>query len=246
MGKIFIFLIIVFSTTCFGQNNDKFIIREFVNSDSLPKLDKSNFKVNRANIFEDNLYVVSKSCSGEWGGTIRFKNKSTGIEYSAASTCPVVVNKIYDKYYITNTLAHMRGSSEILEILNPDSLTVIEHPKPRNEKGKSIIRYVGDSETKSTRGTKQLVDSYGIMTLASFPYNGQLYHIITDSQKTLLASIENNKFATIDIVSDISIWTYNPEVFVTIDKHYIVFFENQESNGYLDIFENQVTVVRDK
>ena len=237
-------ILIIFAVPILGQ--EKFIIKEFVKQDNLPYLNKSDSKVNRNNIFEDSLYIVSKSCSGEWGGTIKFKNKITGIEHSAASTCPVVVNKLNDRYYVTNTLAHLSGFSEILEISNPDSMTVFELPKPRAKKGKRIFRYVGDDESKSTKGTKQLVDSIGVLTLASFPFNGKLYHIVTDFKKTFLTKIEENKFVTIDTVSEKTLWTYNPAVFVSESGHLLVWFENQESEGYLDIFENQITVVRRK
>lgn len=63
------------------------------------------------------IVLVSKSCRGEFGGTIKFKSKKTGIEYCCASTCPVVVNKVSGKYIVTNTLAHMRGFSELIEII---------------------------------------------------------------------------------------------------------------------------------
>ena len=243
MNRLTILLtFVVLTTSCFGQ--EKFIIKEFVKQDNLPNISKSEIKVNRDNIFEDSLFIVSKSCSGEWGGTIKFKNKISGIEYSAASTCPVVVNKLNDKYYVTNTLAHMSGSSKILEISNPDSMTIFELPKPRAKKEKNIFRYVGDDESKSTIGTKKLVDSIGVLTLASFPYNEQLYHIVTDFKKTFITKIEENKFVTIDTVSEKTLWTYGPAVFVSDSGHFLVWFENQETEGYLDIFENQITVVR--
>lgn len=229
------------TTSCLGQ--DKFIIKEIVGQDGFSE---NNIKVNPNNIFEDSLYIASKTCSGEWGGTIKFKNKKTGIKYSASSTCPVVVNKLNGKYYITNTLAHLSGFSEILEISNPDSMTVFELPKQISKKGKTIVRYVGDDESKSTNGTKQLVDSIGVLTLASFPHNGQLYHIVTDFKKTFLTKIENNRFVTLDTISDKSIWTYDPEVFLKDDGHLIVLFKNQEVEGVLDIYENQITVKRKK
>ncbi len=241
MNRLIILLTLFLTTNCFGQ--DTFIIKDIVGQDDFSK---SDFKINPNNIFEDSLYVVSKTCSGEWGGTIKFKNKKTGIEYSASSTCPVVVNKLNGKYYITNTLAHLSGFSEILEIDNPDLMTVFELPKPRSQKGKTIVRYVGDDESKSTNGTKKLVDSIGILTLASFPYNGQLYHIVTDFKKTFLTKIENNRFVTIDTVSDKSIWTYNPEVFIKDNGHMIILFKNQDVEGILDIYENQITVRRKK
>ena len=209
-------------------------------------MDRNKFKVDRNNIFEDSNYIVSKSCSGEWGGTIKFKNRKTGIKYSAASTCPVVVTKFNDSYFVTNTLAHLSGFSEILEIQNPDAMSVFELPKPRKMKGDTIIRIVGDDEATSTKGTKSLVDSVDVLTLATFPFKHKLYHVVTDFKKTYLTEIIGNKFVSIDTISNESLWTYNPEVFITPDKHSIVFFDNEKASGYLDIFENTIKVVRRK
>lgn len=239
MNRLIILLTLFLTTNCFGQ--DGFIIKDIVGQDGF---NESDIKVNPNNIFEDSLYIVSKTCSGEWGGTIKFKNKKTGIEYSAASTCPVVVNELNGKYYVTNTLAHLSGFSQILEISNPDLMTVFKSPKPRSKKGKTIVRYIGDDESKSTIGTKQLVDSIGVLTLASTPYNGQLYHIVTDFKKTFLTQIENNRFVTIDTVSDESLWTYSPEVFVKGDGHMYVVFKNQKTEGVLDIYKNKIIIRR--
>lgn len=239
MNRIIILFTFFLVTNCFGQ--DMFKVKDTIVQYEFNKVD---FKVNYDNIFEDSLYIVSKTCSGEWGGTIKFKNKKTGIEHSATSTCPVVVNKLNGKYYITNTLAHLWGSSEILEISNPDLMSIFKMPKPRNRIGKTKVIFIGDDESKSIKGTKQLVDSLGVLTLASFPYYGELYYIVTDFNKTFLTKIENNRFVNIDTICDISIWTYDPEVFVKDDGHLIVYFINEDIEGILDIHENQITIIR--
>lgn len=237
-------LLLVFQYNTFGQTSKLFNIKEVIISDTLDKKKITNFQRESPNFFEDDNYIVRKSCSGEWGGTIWFKNKKTGIEYSCSATCPVIVNKWNGKYVVTNTLAHLSGFSEIIEIENPQSLQVFKLPEPRKKKGKRLIRYVGDDESKSTKGTQKLVDTIGILTLASFPYDGQLFYVITDFRKTFIAKIENKRFVTIDILSDKSIWTYDPEVTKTTDNHFVVFFHNEKVEGYLDIFNNSITLTR--
>ncbi len=195
--------------------------------------------------FEDDQYLGSKTCSGEWGGTIKFKNKKTGIEYACSATCPVVVNKIDGKYIVTNTLAHIRGSSQVLEISNPSLLNVFKLPK-FHKKGNIIYRHVGDEESSSTQGAIQIVDSLGVLTLASFPYEGELYHVITDFHKTFIAKIENHRFVTVDTLSNKSFWTYDPEVIKNEGGHWFVFFTNSEIDGYLDIWNNCITLVQYK
>lgn len=239
MFKLLIFSTFFFTTNCFGQ--DTFIVKDIIGLDGYSE---SKLKANPDNIYEDSSYIVSKTCSGEWGGTVTFKNKKTGTEHSAASTCPVVINKLNEKYYVTNTLAHLRGFSEILEISNPELMPILKVPEPRNNNGKTIIRYIGDDESKSTKGTKQLIDSIGILILASFPYKGQLYHIVTDFNKTLIDKIENQRLVTVDTISDGPIWTYDPEVILNVNGHMIVPLNLDDNEGFLDIFENQITIRR--
>lgn len=123
---------------------------------------------------------------------------------------------------------------------------MFELPRPRAKHGEYITRYVGDDKSKSTKGSKSLVDSVGILTLASFPYKGHLYHIVTDFRKTFLTKVENNRFVTIDLISNESIWTYAPEVLRTADNHFIVFFKNDKVNGYLDVVNNKINLIRSK
>ena len=200
-SKYFLILVTISFSNTFGQSGKLFETSEIVNTQSQKKTQKDFTRQNQ-NFFEDDLYIVSKTCSGEWGGTIKFKNKQTGIEYACSATCPVVVNKLNGKYVITNTLAHLSGYSEIIEVDNPDSLSIFKLPKPRIKEGKTIIRYAGDNESKSTKGFRQVMDSVGILTIATFPYNEQLYHIITDFRKTFVAKIEHSKFVTIDTISN--------------------------------------------
>lgn len=230
----------------FGQTDNPFVINEvFIQDSSLFKAER-DFTKRDSVFYEDENYIVRKTCSGEWGGTIWFKNKLTGIEYSCEATCPVIVNKVNGKYIVTTTLAHMIGFSKIIEINNPDSMAVFKLPEPRQKKGKRTLYYVGDNESNSTKGTNTLVDSVRVMTIATFPFNEQLFHIVTDFHKTYISKIENNRFVTIDTISNTSIWTYNPEVIKTVDGHYIVFFTNQETNGYLDIYDNKIDLIRYK
>ena len=215
----FVFLTI----SCFGQED--FIINELVKPKKFKYLNKSDIKGNRSVIYEDSLYVVSKTCNGEFGGKVIFKSKKTCIDFITEATCPVVVNKLNDKYYVTNTLAHLIGSSNIIEISNPEEIGI-------------------GVDSIYLKGIKYIVDSVGVLTLSSFPYNGELYHIVTDFKKTYLTKVENNAFVTIDTVSNECLWTYNPRVLVTESGHFVTFFNNYDTEGYFDIFENQITVVR--
>jgi len=240
--------IIVFTFTlcsiAFGQTDKLFEMNEIFVKDSSQFKTESDFRKRDSAFFEDDNYIVRKTCSGEWGGTIWFKNKLTGIEYSCEATCPVVVNKVNGTYVVTSTLAHMVGFSTVIEIVNPDSMAIFQLPEPRQIKRKMKIYYISDRESSSKKGTKILVDSVGAMVIASFPHNDQLFHIVTDFQKTYISKIENNTFVTVDTLSNSSLWTYDPELIRTDDGHSIVFFSNQEAKGYLDIYGNKMNLIR--
>lgn len=44
-------------------------------------------------LFEDDKFIVASTCSGEWGGSVYFKDKRTKKVYTAQATCVVNVKK---------------------------------------------------------------------------------------------------------------------------------------------------------
>lgn len=244
-----LYLVIILSVSYFNvsaQSEELFKVQQTTINDNSQKVSRTDFKRINSNFFEDENYVVQKTCSGEWGGSVIFKNKKTGIAYSCNATCPVVVNKIDGKYIVTNTLAHLMGFSNVLQIDNPDSMQVFKQFEPKQKKRGVIVRHAGDDESRSGKGSKSLLDTVGIMILAGFPYKGELYHITTDFKKTYISAIENKKLINIGLVCNESIWTYSPEVIHTIEDHYIIFFSNETVKGYLDIFDDQIKLTRFK
>jgi hypothetical protein len=248
MNRFFIITSFLVLTFCGvkAQTEIVFNISETVIENRSQPVNEKLFENNDSIFYEDEKYLVRRTCSGEWGGSIWFKNKETGIEYSCAATCPVVVNKIDGKYIVTNSLAHLIGSTDIIEIENPDSLSIFQLPKPRKKRWGRKYYYVGDDEAKSTKGAKILVDSIGVLTIGSFLYKNELFHVVTDFKKTMLARIESNEFVTIDTISTEGIWTYNPEVIKTNDNHYLIYFSNSKVNGVLDIYENEIVLKKYK
>ena len=193
----------------------------------------------RQNLFEDENYIVSGTCSGEWGGSIRFKNKKTGIEHSASATCPISVNKIEGTYYVTNSLAHLIGFCDILKISNPDSLEVFQMPPPVKKKGKRIYRYVGDDESKSTKGTKKIIDRHSLLALGSFLFHDTLFHIVTEGHATFLAVVENRDFRKVKLITKENVFTYDTEI-IQMDEHLFI----PIAGGYLDVFEDQICILK--
>ena len=216
----------------------------------------ADFIKNDTAFFQDDNYYVKRTCSGEWGGSVWFKDKNTGIEYSCSGTCPVIINKVNDGYILTNSLAHLSGFSEIVKIANPASMKIFQLPKPRKKKRKVVYRNIGDNESKSRVGTELLVDTVGAIILITFPYKEKLYHIIQSSEKLYLSQLVNEKLVTIDTIynnlssfyktRDGVIYSYSTNSFKTKDNHHIILFENSGLLGFLDIYENKIKLTRYK
>lgn len=187
--------------------------------------------------FEDDDFIVTKSCSGEWGGSVYFDDKKNKKKYECEATCPVIVNKINRKYLITASLAHLEGSTEVLEINDPTLL--LEYNRD-NLKGKKVI-YVGEAESHSTKGTKKLVDSVGVFTTTSFIYENKDYYIVTNFKKTYLCYIKDKVFVPIAKISDKSFWSYQTFNYTNQTSGLISVFTNYDTSGFLWIKGNQIT-----
>lgn len=226
-------------TTSLGQTIGLFQVTDTILTEN-EKIWIEKIKKERKVFFEDNTYKVTKTCSGEWGGTIRFTDKNTGIEYSCESTCPVSVTVLNGEYIVTSSLGHLSGSTEIIKVRDPKSMDVFQLPPPIKKKGKKVFRYIGDTESKSKKGTETLIDSFGVLTLGSFVFEKELFHVVTDFEKTYIAKIEKNKFVMIEFICNGRTWTYGHDVIPTEDGHVIIIIKG----GYIDIFENHVKVLR--
>jgi hypothetical protein len=244
----FLFLgIIVFCfIKCSKKENTSFNIQEVFMETTFEQKRNPEFIEKDGVFFEDTDYIVNKTCSGEFGGSIWFKNKKTGIEYSCNSTCPKSINKIDNKYIITNSLSHMSGSSEIIQIENPKELSIFEKPKPRGKRDGIDFYYAGDKESKSRKGIKVLWKESDILTYLSFYRNKTLYHIMVKKGKTYLTTLVENKLVIVNLISEKEIWSHN--VAYKIDENNLTLSLGRInlSNGYLEIKDNNIKLVRYK
>ncbi|MDO7847394.1 hypothetical protein Q5H92_13575 [Hymenobacter sp. M29] len=222
-----------------GQDSGLFKI-EVVTAKHSDRKSVRDFKRASPAFYEDESFTVTKSCAGEFGGSLIFKEKATGLLYGCEATCPVILNKLNGQYIATTTLSHMIGFSKILAIDNPRALPIL---KPSGkQRGAALMP--PPSSREPGHGVKTLVDTIHVLALGSFPYQGQLYHVVTDFKKTFLAKVSRGKFVTIAPIADFSIRTSDPEMVRTDNGHYVLFYRNREENGYLDVHENAITVFR--
>ncbi|HEY4198738.1 MAG TPA: hypothetical protein VGM63_24525, partial [Mucilaginibacter sp.] len=73
-------------------------------------------------IYEDDNYLVSSTCSGEFGGSLYFQDKKTKELHECACTCDVNLIKDNEKYIVTASLSHLAGYTNVFQIADPSKL----------------------------------------------------------------------------------------------------------------------------
>ena len=217
-----------------GQNKGKEIFKLSKNYRWGPVSKPPGFQIP---FFEDNTYLVTATCSGEWGGSIFFMNKLTGEKYGCEATCPLVVEPLGDGYLVTSSLAHLTGSMSIIKIDNPRGLEVVK----KRKRGRTV--YVGDDEIKDRHGAQTLVDSIGVGATTSFTYQGRVYMILWDHSNTYISELVQGKLLTVDTLVNKPLWSYQPEN--TRTKETLVSnFSNMDITGFLVITGNRIKLFR--
>lgn len=270
MKNFIIILILSFcNTSTNGQINSIFEIEIINTNDSTLFKSINDFEKRDSAFFEDELYYVRRTCRGEFGGSIWFRNKKTGVEYGCEATCPVSINKVGDAYIVTAALTHFHSYSSVFEIRNPNSMEIskgLENQWELNRRGNkkrkwswNNFRFVafkkgfhaGDRESKSQKGKNIIIDTMGVHILMSFPYQEQLFHIIKSEEALYLFKLEHNRLVTIDtifngldtlnmLIDDIN-YNYSTKNLTTKDNSRVVLFENMGLVAYLEIKGNKIT-----
>ena len=195
-------------------------------------------------LFQDTSFTVRRTCSGEWGGSIWFKDNISGEEYSCSATCPVVINKLNNKYYVTASLNHLMGSTEVIEIEDPESMEIFIMPEPAVKKGKQKIYYVGDSESKSRVGATVIVDSVGVLTAGSFVHRGELLHVVGTRKGAFLSKVNNGHFQSILTISNDELFFSPSATFRTKDSVLIMPFTHNKQRGFVLVEGEEIRINR--
>lgn len=234
------FLILIFLPANIYAQNKFEIIQTKETIEDILKIEK-RYKKNKV-LFNDKDFIVTSSCSGEWGGTVKFTEKSSQIIYSAEATCPISVDKFGENYYVTSSLAHMSGFTEIIKIGNPKEMEVYKISPPKKIKGK-YTKYTEEDESQSKKGTEQLLDSIGEFTLAAFLYENEFYYIVTNFEDTYLSRIKGKKFIEISKLPVNDIWSYDPKIIKFSNNHIILLFDDEKEKGYIEVVGNKINIV---
>ncbi len=229
-----IFILAFYFQSTFCQESDLFKLEVIEKEKSDFKKDYELFKHKFEDFYEDENYIVKDSCRGEFGGTIKFQNKNTSQIYVAKSTCSASLIKINGIYYLTTSLAHMSGSCGLYEISDPTELTEL---KPTDSFKEKFFKQ------KSDKGLKELYKKFGGTILVSFPYQNELYFISTYKKDTYLTKIENSEMIKVKKLLDYSVFTYDTEIKITEDNHYLNNFQVYgEGVGFFDVKDNIIKI----
>lgn len=186
-------------------------------------------------LYNDDNYIITSTCSGEWGGSLYFKDKRTQKQYECECTCAVNIVKSYKGYNVTASLSHMSGFVNIFEIADPRNLKLYNRDYLKRKK----IIYVGDNESKSELGKTKLIDSIGVTVTASFNYNSQIYYITEKYKKVSIDIIANKKLVPIDDLSRLNIWTDYSQNRKN-DNQQAFTFSNDQNTGFVLIENNKL------
>lgn len=186
--------------------------------------------------FEDENYIVTSECRGEFGGEIYFKNKKSNVTTAGLATCPVIINKLGSTYYLTTSLLHGSGFFKFAEIVDPEHLTVKVNDST----------YYSDYQLNS--GMKTLTGGMGKTILLSFVFKSQIYHIVSDHdvEECYIAIQEKAALKKIQFLSKLMMKAYSIDALVTKDGHYATKFSIREGNrlrdGYIDVFADTIKI----
>ena len=235
MKSSIIFVLIFCFQYVTSQEKELFVLEIKNNEKSEFKTEYDKFKKTSEYFYEDENFIVKDSCRGEFGGVVQFINKKTNKINVAEATCPASLIKLNGNYYLTTSLAHMSGSSRIYEISDPNELTELKTTD--SEKDKFFKK-------KSDTGMKKLYENFGGTISVSFPYENELYFIISDSNGTFLTKRKNSELIKIKKLLDYKVFTYETGIIVTDDNHYVSNFQLYEGKGvgFFDIKDNVIKI----
>ncbi|WP_099292545.1 hypothetical protein [Butyricimonas sp. Marseille-P3923] len=170
------------------QNDSIIAINEFYKTMLL--FNQNNFKWELVKpftfpIYEDKDYRVTTSVSGEFGGTVFFRDKATGLRYEGWTNYTTIVNKMNGKYYITYFMPHGNGASAVIEIPNPRKMLLSD--TNRNEQSYNM------NETNSRQGMNTLFYWDNPVPVASFIHKNKLLHMCFYQNSTCFTEFRDNK-----------------------------------------------------
>jgi hypothetical protein len=159
----------------------------------------------RPKLFEDEFYIMYSDCHGEFGGTIYFYEKKTGITYYTAATCPRAVLPHQDGYLIT---ASSMTSFNSIFISNPSKLSNLKDTT-------TIARRKGAHENlgyyDSSNHAVYVKDFFWLEAFGTFKNGEKTFYILNWREFAFLAKLNGNEVTIVNpLFLDHQIYTHKP------------------------------------
>ncbi|MCB9042500.1 MAG: hypothetical protein H6554_01845 [Chitinophagales bacterium] len=183
--------------------------------------------------YSDDEFLVYGYCMGEFGGALMFQDKKLKDSiYYLECTCPIMIDKRQEGYYITESLAHLDGSGKVQFFKSPKELANVHIDSLKTEW--KLNKYPNLSEYEiwkklENQGTV-LIDTIGLTFSIFFPYNNENYLIFSDYENTYLGLLAADSLKTVDTLLNLPTWSYNDILNDKINGYYHYNFKRR--NGY--------------
>lgn len=144
----------------------------------------------KAKLFEDERFVCTTDCQGEFGGHVYFFDKRTGQTHYTTATCASTVWKEHGKYHL---LASLMGNAKSGTILSPEKLPLIsQKPNPAQS-----WEYVGLPGLVPDPLVQRRF-FYWLAITGCFQWQQQQLYLITWRETTFLATIDHSIITAVD------------------------------------------------
>lgn len=228
-------------------------------------------ETNDSLLYEDDTYLVWRTCAGEFGGNAWFKNKRTGTITGCEAQCAIRVDKIENDYYVTASLSHITGSITIIKIPDPAELREKSNPTLLSKAIRRISRLFQtkkrfEPESISGQGTETLVHEFDLTIVSAFEFEDELYQVIKRSdtaefmralrareeivfpQNILLTRLDGNELSVVDTI--IPRFYYDTPIYYESQNrmlnhtHQICSLVEEKYTHYIEIKEGEIQVLR--
>jgi hypothetical protein len=194
--------------------------------------------------YSDEQFLAYGYCYGEFGGVIIFQDQeSKDSVYYLDCTCPVMIDKRDEGYYITESLAHMFGSGKVQFFRSPRELVSLHLDSLTTEW--KIKKYPNLTEheilLKLENQGSVLLDTVGLTFSIFFPNEGDNYLIFSDFDNTYLGLFTDNYLKTVDTILNFPTWRYNGALNDKINGYYHYNFRRSVSSG--DIYAKGDSII---
>lgn len=161
--------------------------------------------------YSDDEYQVYGYCFGEFGGALLFQDAILKDSiYYLESTCPVMIDRRADGFYITSSSTHS-GSAKIQFFESPKELINVPLDSLNGNWKEKRWPQLSNYEIALKLGNQGqiLVDTAGLSFNLCFQFEDQNFLIYSNSKSTFLGKVTSGSIQLIDLLMRKPSWGYN-------------------------------------